>query len=43
MGLNRSSNIALLNIEKKQANILNMDKITNKFAETKARKFNILS
>ncbi|KAL4092169.1 hypothetical protein QTP88_026722 [Uroleucon formosanum] len=43
MGQNRLSNIALLNIEKEQANILDMDKIINQFAETKARKVNILS
>lgn len=40
MGQNRLSNIALLNIEKEQANILDMDKIMNRFAETKARKVN---
>ncbi|KAL4152705.1 hypothetical protein QTP88_000538 [Uroleucon formosanum] len=43
MGQNRLSNIALLNIEKEQDNILDMDKIINQFAETKARKVNILS
>lgn len=43
MGQNRLSNIALLNIEKEQANILDMDKIINQFAETKARKVNMLS
>jgi len=43
MGQNRLSNIALLNIEKEQANILDMDKIINQFDETKARKVNILS
>ena len=43
MEQNRLSDIALLNIEKEQANILDMDKIINQFAETKARKVNILS